>query len=272
MESDLRIPSSLVAPPVVGSAVALARSQVGFMNLFAIPLFENLSQVLPEMEFSVRELVSNKDAWSKTIELYTSQRPEDQKVIRSAQQQQKPAQSSLTVSPSRPQSTHENEQHHTPNRHHLPPVPGTTLMEADIPNSDNEPSISDSDIRSGVASPRLNDITVQRHSGNGNAADVTVVVTHPKSQTNGYGPVSERRPTYQHSTEHLRAVSPSDASPPPDRPRSSPADLRDCSDQSCSKGCCNTAITPSGTMERKSSRFFKKVKLWKTWRKEPSDG
>ncbi|KAI5847518.1 hypothetical protein BZA05DRAFT_457606 [Tricharina praecox] len=272
MEVDLGIPSSLVAPPITGSVVALAKSQVGFMNLFAIPLFQNLSTVLPEMQFSVSELVSNKDAWSRKSEVHTYQRPEDNKTSGSAQQQQKLASSSLSVPSSRPQSTHEHEQHHAPNRHHLPPVLGTALMEADIPNSDNEPSISGSEIRSGVASPRLNDTTVQRHPGNGNAAAVTVVVTHPKIQTNGYGPVSEKRPTYQHSTEHLRAVSPNDASSSPDRPRSSPPDLGDCSDQSCSKGCCNTAIIPSGTMERRSSRFFKKVKLWKTWRKEPSDG
>jgi len=263
MEEDLKIPSSLVAPPITGSIVAIAKSQIGFMSLFAIPLFQNLSTILPEMKFSVRELVSNKDEWGRQVEEHSSP---------NAKQREKPASSSLTVPPSRPQSTHEHEQHHAPNRHNLPPVLGTALMEADIPNSDNELSVSGSDVRSGVATPRLNDITVQRHPGNGNAAAVTVVVTHPKTQTNGYGPVSEKRPTYQHSTEHLRAVSPSDASSSPDRPRSSPPDLGDRSDQSLSKGCCgNTAIIPGRTIERRSSRFFKVVKLWKPWRKEPGD-
>jgi 3',5'-cyclic-nucleotide phosphodiesterase len=163
-------------------------------------------------------------------------------------------------------------------RHNLPPVLGTALMEADIPASDAEASNTGSDVRSGVASPRSNDSRSGIAGQRSNATALTVVVTHPKrnsARTNGYGPVSEKRPSYQHSTEHLRAGAPSVA-PSPDRPRSSPpdlGDLGDCSDQSFSKVCCSTtAIATAGTMERRSSRFFKKVKLWKGWRKEPSDG
>lgn len=268
MEHDLGIPSSLVAPPVTGSVVALAKSQVGFMNLFAIPLFENLSKVLPEMTFSVEELMANKDSWSKKIDLYTAQTLQDKQTVEGSIQPR--AVQSSTIAPSDQRSAGGNA------------VLGTALMDSDMPRSDANTSLSGSDIRSGLTSPRSQDgrsgvaVPQHTHSGNGNATAVTVVVTHPKqkpARTNGYGPVSEKRPTYQHSTEHLRAGAPSEASSSPDRPRSSPPDLGDCSDHSCSKGCCNTtAVVTSGTMQRRSSRFFKKVKLWKSWRKEPSDG
>ncbi|RPA78721.1 HD-domain/PDEase-like protein [Ascobolus immersus RN42] len=63
MESDLGIPSALAVKPVTGSMLALSRSQVGFMTLFAIPLFENLTEVLPELQFSVRQLRLNIKKW-----------------------------------------------------------------------------------------------------------------------------------------------------------------------------------------------------------------
>lgn len=245
IENDLKIPSSLVAPPVTGSIIALAKSQVGFMNLFAIPLFDNLSKVLPEMKFSVTELVSNKNMWSRKIEESSAPQSGDQASLQ-RQKGPSPPPPTQSVQPASHQAT-------VPGRHHhLPPVLGTALMEADIPASDAEASVSGSDIRSGITSPRPSEsrpgAAVQR-AGNGNATAVTV-----------------------HSTEHLRAGAPSVASYSPDRPRSSPPDLGDCSDHSCSKGCCSPAVIPSGTVERRSSRFFKKVMLWKGWRKESSDG
>lgn len=265
MERDLGIPSSLIAPPVTGSVVALAKSQVGFMNLFAIPLFENLSKVLPEMGFSVGALNANRDSWSKKIDLYAAQ-------AAAAAAEERLAAGAKNTSPSR----HLSFNNGAGSSNH-PTVLGTALMDSDMPNSDA--SMSGSDIRSGFASPRsLDSRTAMQHahSGNGNATttntSVTLVVTHPNkppARTKGYGPVS-KRPTYQHSTEHLRAGVSETSSP--DRPRSSPPDLGDCSDHSCSKGCCGTAVVANGTMERRSSRFFKKVKLWKGWRKEPSDG
>ncbi|KAI5810809.1 hypothetical protein BZA77DRAFT_161499 [Pyronema omphalodes] len=252
MESDLGIPSSLVAPPVTGSVIALAKSQVGFMNLFAIPLFENLSKVLPEMSFSVTELVANKESWSEKIQLY-SEPPKE-----SVGGQQRPIQSSHSTMT---QTDQRGKQ-----------VLGTVMMDSDMPRSDANTSTGMSSPKSDRSRPG----TYQRaQSANGNATAVTVVVTHPKkstSRTNGLAPGSEKRPTYQHSTEHLRAGAP-EASDAPGRPRSSPPDLGDCSDHSCSKGCCNaTAVVTGGAMERRSSRFFKKVKIWKGWRKEPNDG
>jgi hypothetical protein len=63
MESDLGIPSALAVKPVTGSMLALSKSQVGFMTLFAIPLFQNLTDVLPELSFSVQQLEQNIKKW-----------------------------------------------------------------------------------------------------------------------------------------------------------------------------------------------------------------
>ncbi|KAF8471826.1 hypothetical protein BDZ91DRAFT_836269 [Kalaharituber pfeilii] len=67
MEKDLGIPSSLVAAPMMGNILALAKSQTGFMNLFAIPLFKSCSEVMPALKFTVDELSSNIQKWTLTI-------------------------------------------------------------------------------------------------------------------------------------------------------------------------------------------------------------
>lgn len=67
MEVDLGIPTALFAPPVRGSMIELGKSQIGFMNLFALPLFLGVSDILPAMRFSVDEIVSNKNMWEAKI-------------------------------------------------------------------------------------------------------------------------------------------------------------------------------------------------------------
>lgn len=67
MEQDLGIPSALFAAPV-REIVELGKSQIGFMNMFAIPLFQGVTDVMPAMEFTVEELHRNKTAWEKRIE------------------------------------------------------------------------------------------------------------------------------------------------------------------------------------------------------------
>lgn len=66
MESELGIPSALFAPPV-REIVELGKSQIGFMNLFAIPLFQGVTDVLPAMTFCVDELHRNKLVWEEKI-------------------------------------------------------------------------------------------------------------------------------------------------------------------------------------------------------------
>ena len=66
MEQDLGIPSALFAAPV-REIIELGKSQIGFMNMFAIPLFQGVTDVMPGMEFCVDELDRNKSRWENKI-------------------------------------------------------------------------------------------------------------------------------------------------------------------------------------------------------------
>jgi 3',5'-cyclic-nucleotide phosphodiesterase len=68
MEEDLGIPSTLYAPPIRDDLVELGKSQIGFMNLFALPLFQGVTDVLPAMQFTVDELHSNKTIWEGKLQ------------------------------------------------------------------------------------------------------------------------------------------------------------------------------------------------------------
>ncbi|SPO02727.1 uncharacterized protein DNG_05402 [Cephalotrichum gorgonifer] len=60
MEGELGIPTSLVAPPKK-DAISLSKAQLGFMKLFAIPLFKGVADVIPTMTYTVEELAINSD-------------------------------------------------------------------------------------------------------------------------------------------------------------------------------------------------------------------
>lgn len=66
MEQELGIPSALFAAPVQ-EIIKLGKSQQGFMNMFAIPLFQGVTDVMPGMEFCVEELNRNKAIWGEKI-------------------------------------------------------------------------------------------------------------------------------------------------------------------------------------------------------------
>ncbi|KAL9063084.1 MAG: hypothetical protein Q9157_008434 [Trypethelium eluteriae] len=69
MEKELNIPTTLFGgPPVRDNMVKMGESQIGFMNIFAIPLFESVTDILPAMQFSVDELLRNKGIWARRIE------------------------------------------------------------------------------------------------------------------------------------------------------------------------------------------------------------
>lgn len=68
MEKEVGIESNLFGgPPELGNIVKLANSQNGFMNIFARPLFEAVSDVLPTMSFAVDEMKANTEIWTKKI-------------------------------------------------------------------------------------------------------------------------------------------------------------------------------------------------------------
>lgn len=69
MEKNVGIPTTLFGgPPELGNLVKLANSQIGFMNIFARPLFEAVTDILPAMEFAVREIKENQNLWGVKIE------------------------------------------------------------------------------------------------------------------------------------------------------------------------------------------------------------
>jgi hypothetical protein len=69
MEIELKIPTQLFGgPPVLDNIVKMGESQIGFMNIFARPLFEAVAHILPAMQFSIDEILANKSVWEKKIE------------------------------------------------------------------------------------------------------------------------------------------------------------------------------------------------------------
>jgi 3'5'-cyclic nucleotide phosphodiesterase len=69
MEKELEIPTQLFGgPPERDNVIKMAESQIGFMNIFARPLFEGVTDILPAMQFSVDELMTNKATWERRIE------------------------------------------------------------------------------------------------------------------------------------------------------------------------------------------------------------
>ncbi|KAI1393707.1 HD-domain/PDEase-like protein [Hypoxylon trugodes] len=67
MENDIGIQSSLIAPPKK-DFLSLARAQLGFMNMFAIPLFQGVADILPGMRYTVAELEINKALFERTLD------------------------------------------------------------------------------------------------------------------------------------------------------------------------------------------------------------
>ncbi|KAL9105113.1 MAG: hypothetical protein Q9163_000031 [Psora crenata] len=70
MERDVGIPTTLFGgPPELGNVVKLGQSQNSFMNFFARPLFEAVTDILPAMKFAVDQLKINQATWTERIRL-----------------------------------------------------------------------------------------------------------------------------------------------------------------------------------------------------------
>ncbi|KAH9898896.1 HD-domain/PDEase-like protein [Xylariomycetidae sp. FL2044] len=66
MEQEIGIHSSLISQPKK-DFMSLAKAQLGFMNMFAIPLFQSVADILPAMQYTVDELDANKALFEKTV-------------------------------------------------------------------------------------------------------------------------------------------------------------------------------------------------------------
>jgi len=68
MEKELNLPTCLFGgPPDPRNVIKMGESQIGFMTMFARPLFEAVANVLPAMDFGVREMQANQKVWEWTI-------------------------------------------------------------------------------------------------------------------------------------------------------------------------------------------------------------
>ncbi|ROT35885.1 3',5'-cyclic-nucleotide phosphodiesterase regA [Sodiomyces alkalinus F11] len=67
MEMELEITSSLLAPPKK-DIISLGKAQLGFMNMFALPLFQGVADIIPAMQYTVDELERNKELFEGRIQ------------------------------------------------------------------------------------------------------------------------------------------------------------------------------------------------------------
>lgn len=69
LEAELSIPTCLFGgPPNKEDMLAAAQSQKGFMNLFGLPLFSGIAELMPSVTRAVTTLESNQDTWERKIQ------------------------------------------------------------------------------------------------------------------------------------------------------------------------------------------------------------
>ncbi|PGH18617.1 hypothetical protein AJ79_00396 [Helicocarpus griseus UAMH5409] len=68
MEKDIGMETALFGgPPELGNLPKLGQGQIGFMNIFALPLFEGVADIIPEMAFAAAEVRRNKSVWQELV-------------------------------------------------------------------------------------------------------------------------------------------------------------------------------------------------------------
>lgn len=158
METELGIPSALFAPPVKDSVVELGKSQIGFMNLFALPLFQGVADVLPAMQFSADEILANKKTWEGKLErALTNGEPVMNGVHHTA--------SDEAVSP----RSHSVSSLSQPPEHHPPAIVATPPCDAftSLPTTSSPRDLTAWSARSSLASTAGRALEVRRHLSQG---------------------------------------------------------------------------------------------------------
>lgn len=94
MEKEVGMETALFGgPPEVGNVYKLATGQIGFMSIFAIPLFEGVSDILPQLNFTVDQIRSNQARWH-----YLADREKRKQSYNDLQDQRSPRSQSPAVS------------------------------------------------------------------------------------------------------------------------------------------------------------------------------
>jgi 3',5'-cyclic-nucleotide phosphodiesterase len=66
MEKEVGMETALFGgPPELGNIYKLATSQIGFMSIFALPLFEGISDLLPQLQFTAEHIRRNQAQWKQ---------------------------------------------------------------------------------------------------------------------------------------------------------------------------------------------------------------
>ncbi|KAJ5763516.1 hypothetical protein N7533_002197 [Penicillium manginii] len=66
MEKEVGMETALFGgPPELGNIYKLATSQIGFMSIFALPLFEGISDLLPQLHFTAEHIRRNQAQWKQ---------------------------------------------------------------------------------------------------------------------------------------------------------------------------------------------------------------
>ena len=69
MERQIGMETALFGgPPNLEDLVKKANGQIAFMNIFALPLFDGVADLLPDMTFAANEIRRNQAAWQKLID------------------------------------------------------------------------------------------------------------------------------------------------------------------------------------------------------------
>ncbi|KAA8643520.1 hypothetical protein EYZ11_004279 [Aspergillus tanneri] len=70
MEKEVGMETALFGgPPELGNTYKLATGQIGFMSIFALPLFEGVADILPGMRFTVEHIRGNQSKWHLLADL-----------------------------------------------------------------------------------------------------------------------------------------------------------------------------------------------------------
>ncbi|KAE8144267.1 high affinity cAMP phosphodiesterase [Aspergillus avenaceus] len=70
MEKEVGMETALFGgPPELGNVYKLATGQIGFMSIFALPLFEGVADILPDMRFTVENIRNNQSRWHHLADL-----------------------------------------------------------------------------------------------------------------------------------------------------------------------------------------------------------
>lgn len=89
MERDIGMETALFGgPPNLDDFVKKANGQIGFMNIFALPLFDGVTELLPDMAFAANEIRCNQGMWKRLIdrekakELPAEERPTEEDIAK----------------------------------------------------------------------------------------------------------------------------------------------------------------------------------------------